>query len=338
MDHTKDNDRPMDDPTPVRSMEDARYVVPYRPPPAVTAWDGGEMKRLMEIGAALLDRLERTCARAEQLRDVVRVVTEDAEEKVGQLSSHHAAARQVLRELTEANIGGHETLRRMNESIQKAERAAAGSTEAADRLLAEFNQQAHALERQIRELQAKAVQIENSVAEAATGPAELVTAAQSQAAHLERICSAVRKVFGGISQAAREAKQQTDYFNRASTDATRRLTSLKAETERASNTLREWVEEALRVQTRLDRALQQAPSISQTHPVNVLTSLSRTATPAPQIANSSAGGEMTLVRESLLAPPSNVPSPEHSVAVASRMRADEVARLIEDARRATGPT
>ncbi|MCH7994177.1 MAG: hypothetical protein IIB57_07005, partial [Planctomycetes bacterium] len=141
----------------------------------------------------------------------------------------------------------------------------------------------------------------------------------------------------GLSKATIEARKQTETLGRASGDATDRFANLQTETQRASTTLHEWIEEAVRVQSRLQKTLQQAPSISETHPVDTLFSMSRAvdsprpaALPASRIVN--AGGELTMLPK----PPVDIPKREE-LATAQGARSDQVSRLIEDAKRAGAP-
>ena len=124
--------------------------------------------------------------------------------------------------------------------------------------------QAQALGTRVHELRVKTEQIEELVADATARPVELIAAAQTEAAQLERVCQAVRKVFAGLSNASLEAKQRVDVIEK-----------LSQQTDRASLTLQEWIEEAVRVQGRLERTLDRAPSIRQTHSGEALLSASR---------------------------------------------------------------
>ncbi|MCH7808608.1 MAG: hypothetical protein IIB60_05235 [Planctomycetes bacterium] len=258
--------------------------------------------------------------------------TAGAKDQTAILSDLVATSNEMVDRHTELQQVSQQTVRELGEKME----ANRNSNVAADRLLNEFNAQARTLERGIRTLQARAEEIEKAVNDATAKPAEMVTVAQAQAAQLERVCSAVRKVFAGLSKATLEARKQTETLGRASGEATDRFANLQTETQRASTTLHEWIEEAVRVQSRLQKTLQQAPSISETHPVDTLFSMSRAvdsarpaALPASRIANAGTGGELTMLSK----PPADIPKRE-KLTVGKGVRSDQVSRLIEDAKRA----
>ena len=101
-------------------------------------------------------------------------------------------------------------------------------------------------------------------------PKQTLAAARDQTAELERVLAAVRKIFAGLSQSSLEAKQQSDDLDAKAQTAAERLARLTAHTNQATRTLSQWVKEALRVQSRLDQTLREAPWIDQTHPIEQL--------------------------------------------------------------------
>lgn len=62
-----------------------------------------------------------------------------------------------------------------------------------------------------------------------------------------------------------QANKDVTRFTDVSREANERLSQLSAETSKSSQTLREWVDEAKHVQTRLSKTLARVPAITQTH-------------------------------------------------------------------------
>ncbi|MCH7872761.1 MAG: hypothetical protein IID33_13780, partial [Planctomycetes bacterium] len=174
--------------------------------------------------------------------------------------------------------------------------------------------------------------------DATAKPAEIIATAQAQSAQLERVCLAVRKIFSGLSKATLEARKQINESRTTSESTSSRLAQLNSETERASNTLHEWVQEAVRVQSRLEGTLRKAPSISETHPAGALRAMSRLTTKATGLSDSRRAVSPTPapVAAATQAGPSVARAPT-SVTDRGKPRVDEVAQLIEDAKR-TGNT
>jgi chromosome segregation ATPase len=271
---------------------------------------------------------------AQNIESSVRTTTGDARavfDELAPLVEDAGNRSQTLQDLNRtAESLAQRNMHLKQESEQATEQIAAmqSSTEAGELLLAEFDRQTQSLAKQLGDLRLKAIQIEEAIAQAITKPTELAADARAQAAQLEQVCTAVRRVFGGLSKASLKAKQQTDDFNRASSEATERFARLTTETGRASSTLHEWIEEAVRVQGRLERSLQQAPSIRETHPSEALLTMSRTLEPAGRLAGPSAGGELQMLSE-----PETDTEPEKEPIAKPKTRAEEILQMIEDAKR-----
>ncbi len=230
----------------------------------------------------------------------------------------------------------------ITEMVDGASRVAddlSSAANASDQLLTQFSRQGEGISATLSHLEARAAKIEAAIVRSTEKPAELVRSAQTQTAQLERVCGAVRKVFSSLSKTTLEAKKQTDSCGQISTKATQQIRSLRAETDRSSKTLREWIAEAIRVQTRLERTLDQAPSIRQTHPIEPLANVSDRTTIGDAIAEPLAGGELTMLGE----PEGEGGSDWSATADAPRSapadlagipgnRADEISRLLADAK------
>jgi chromosome segregation ATPase len=195
--------------------------------------------------------------------------------------------------------------------------------------IAGLAKQVQAVASRLTELQAQSSRIDESISRVTAKPQEIIAAAKDQAVHLESVCSAVRKVFAGLSKTTIESKKHKDAFEAVSHEAGTRLTQLKTETDRAARTLHQWVEEASRAQARLAETLGQVPSIAETHGADALTRLAGAAF---------AGPIKSMPAEEGL----RMGSPSQGVDTVTGMfddtdgndAADEVARMIEEAKRA----
>ena len=162
----------------------------------------------------------------------------------------------------------------------------------------------------------------------AAGPTAIVESAQTQAAQLEKVCAAVRKIFSNLSEATLKAQRQTEELKGAGADTTDRLAQLTAETERATRTLHVWLEEAVRTQSRLEQTLSECPSIRQTHPTESVRRLSHAAAPFVRIAAEGAAGGLQVLAE-----PAVAAAPVAPKIAKAPTRAEAIARLIEEAKR-----
>jgi chromosome segregation ATPase len=232
-------------------------------------------------------------------------------------------------QLNDQNTRSEDIIEQLTERVERA----SSSAETSETLMREFLVQAQKLQSVLEGLRKKAGDLEASVSQATVEPREIITEAQAQTAQLERVCTTVRKVFAGLAQVTLEAKTQVQELRGTSGQASDRLNQLTQETERASETLREWVGEASRVQMRLDTTLEQCPSIHETHPGETLDGLGQVAKPIPRIVNRSAMGEQILAHTP--APVANVQS-EQGVPVANALtpsaKVEEIAQLIQEAK------
>ena len=201
------------------------------------------------------------------------------------------------------------------------------------RTLQEFIQHAERISGQIETMQRHADECEARVNRLLERPEQVVTAAKTQTEQLQGICRAVRKVFAGLSQAAIEANKRIEQFRELSQTADERAGRRSAETARASEKLRTWVVEALRVQSRLAEALRQCQAVGPTGPPESLRNL-------VSLANRSSDIELGRLDEPQNETGLALPGAEAirtveatgDLAVARR-RSEEIRRLLEDARR-----
>ncbi|MFQ5592272.1 MAG: hypothetical protein ACE5HE_14005, partial [Phycisphaerae bacterium] len=177
---------------------------------------------------------------------------------------------------------------RVSEELTDKADATTASIEAGERLLQEFITRSSELQRQLNALQRKVASLEKSLEDATAEPKHIVASARAQSAQLERVCTAVRKVFAGLARTTLDAKRQAEECRSMTGQADERLRTLTAETDRASATLREWVSEAVRAQGRLDASLQRCPTIDQTHAGESLAAVSQIARPLSGSASEAA--------------------------------------------------
>ncbi|MGB0715623.1 MAG: AAA family ATPase [Phycisphaerae bacterium] len=176
-------------------------------------------------------------------------------------------------ELTSRYDGALDTSQQVLGQMEQVFTEAGATREEIGDLLAAFETQIASVGQSIGQLESRAIELERTVADATKQPATLIEAAQEQAAQLERVCTAVKKVFASLSQRALEAKAEADACRDASHKATTHAKAMKSVSDQLRDNLQAWIEEATTVQTRLERTIQRAPSISQTHSSAVLESL-----------------------------------------------------------------
>ena len=252
---------------------------------------GQHLAGIIDEGRALCLELQQTSERVDDQQASLHVASERAEQTqhtLDDLASRQDAAQSIVNRLEELNTRGEELgdrLAQQCDTITEAlEHPEAIVTEierhaeamgASQQMLSEFLSQSHDLAKQLQEMRSDAGELRSVITNLTARPNEIAAKAQEQAAHLERVCGAVRKVFSGLSQAALHSNRQTDQFKQISRDTMSRLGQLKQETEQAAGLLNEWVDEAHRVQQRLERTLGAAPSLSETHSTGRLYRLSR---------------------------------------------------------------
>ncbi len=281
----------------------------------------------------LLQRAEASEAAVRQTADHAATILEGMEAAIGSstrtadsLHEIQSGAHQVLVDYAELKGELETTAQRLHEQLTRAE----GSIQNREPLLHDFTERTRKLEEHLSRLGPNVEDLERAVQQATERPREIVQAAQNQAEQLEQVCSAVRKVFSSLSKTSLEAARQTTEFQKISDGAATRLAHLRAETERAQATLREWVEEAIRAQTRIEKALSHLPTVQETHPGEALRGMARLldsevdAGDQEPAVEGSAEGAMALDEPPIV---QRVFRP--------RTRTDEIAALIEDARRAS---
>lgn len=274
---------------------------------------------------------EQATARAEAasiLEQIARVTTA-GRELADHLTDLRNQGTTLAADLEQRNGAGATLVERSDDLLRRVmEREDALA--AGERMLREFMAQAQIMAERIQKLHVDLEGVDEEVGRITTEPARIVEDARRQAEQLEAVCKAIRKVFAALSKTGLEANQKTAEFASMSREAETRIQRLLAETQGSAASLREWVDEAIRAQTRLARMLEKAPAIRQTHPV-------------PDLAD---GPGLISARVASLATLNAAPehgSPPQALAAAfdhnstaltrPRTRADEIDALLRDVHR-----
>jgi len=267
-----------------------------------------------------------------------RKETESAHEQISRLYTGGRDLVKNLRELQTYNEGiiaeldqrlesGSGLVGRADEILHRVDQRD-NSIQAGERMLREFVTQAEDLSERLKSLQTGVGGLERTVSDIMTEPATIIDDAKTQATQLEGVCRAVRKVFAGLSKTSLEANQKTTEFAQISHNADERMQRLLTETELACGTLQEWVEEAIRAQTRLAKTIGQSPTVADTHPVENLQSIARSLRPLAPSGGVESGGLTMPAR-----PKADQQQPQAKT-ITPPTQADEIANLINDAKRA----
>lgn len=202
------------------------------------------------------------------------------------------------------------------ERLARAEEVSDQSMNRVLQMREELNEVGHRLESFTRELDA-----------AMNAPEAVVESVRTHTQHLEQVYAAVRKVFASLSQATLEARRQTQEIRGAGEETTKRWNQLAGETLRAGRTLHQWVEEAVRAQSRLERTLSDAPSIHQTHPADAVRNVA-------DVLDRISGEFETSADDEVNADFGEGSSDYEPAAPQLSARADRIAELIAEAKRA----
>ncbi|MCP4247645.1 MAG: AAA family ATPase [bacterium] len=297
--------------------------------------DAGKVDQVIHKLAEQREAARATIQRQQMLHERDGATIEQLDTRIGQaeelqesLSAHADRAGQLQRELATGQDQLADALRGMTEKIQAVD-ARKQHLDAAEQALAEFVDQAERIGQQIGALKGRADSLEVYLNELLAKPEATVADAKVQSRQLQDVCRAVRKIFAGLSQATLNANRRIEQFGRLSQTADAHSRQLGAETTRAAVTLRTWVDEALRAQTRLAESLERCPTMVQTHPVEPLRNLAALADQGVQAAD----------RARLSPAPTDrgaTPSTDRltvSSPARAKSRAEEISQLIAEARK-----
>jgi type II secretory pathway predicted ATPase ExeA/chromosome segregation ATPase len=282
-----------------------------------------ELETQQSGAETLLARIEEAGARGER---VLAEVTATADRALDKLSETEGIAERLAQRTDDTtrrlDTHAHEIGERLAEQTDSIE---TGKTRQA-----EFEEQVKAFTEQLRTIEGRTRELDQHVTEATMKPGEVIAAAQAQAAQLETVCSAVRKVFAGLSKTAIDSQKQRETLEVMGREIEQRIATLQAETQGASVALRQWVNEAIHAQSRLEQTLDRCPSIRETHPAGALARLSEASAGTERAFPIRSSGDLRT-----LAPPAPEPVAMNSRGVISPpSQADEIAQMIEEAKQA----
>jgi chromosome segregation ATPase len=192
----------------------------------------------------------------------LRTLTEKAAPQCEALAELSASAPAALVRLRQVRSVARTAIERLDSQL----RAHAAHVDAIDQRTAEAAAKLAAVEGELGELAEKSTAISTQLASAVEQPGAVLEEVQSQSQQLERVCAAVRKVFAALSHATLEARRQADELRQTGGDAAQQCAQLCQQTSKAGAIIREWVDEAVRTQTRLERTLAECPPLRSTHP------------------------------------------------------------------------
>lgn len=311
---------------------------------------GEQLKSRLAEG---IDSAERTAKRLGEQRDASRATLQrqqtmhDQDRKVlTELEEHRQVAADLIASLSKLSADGAIVADRLAVDCDRAARNLAEVGEqveamdsrkeivvAAERTLNDFIGHAEGISQQIEKLQRQADGFEVHVSRMLDAPEAVVAEAKTQSAQLQGVCRAVRKVFAGLSQATIEANKRIEQFQKTSQAAENRANRLSVETNRAAETLRTWVSEAVRVQSRLAASIERSPKLDETHPSESLRRLASMAPASGRALGESDKLELPVAALSSEADPAAAKRGMIGGCVAdARTRADEISQLLEDAR------
>jgi general secretion pathway protein A len=193
-----------------------------------------ELKAITERAAPQCEMLGHLSTSADTMLAAMQRLRNDAEASIGRLSSHLTAQGPRLQAIEDGT----------SQAMARVESLAA----------------------QMDHLRQNAATLADQIENAIQTPNTVLEQVQAQTVQLERVFTAVRKVFAALSQATLDARRQGDSLQTNAAEFSEQFTRLTHETLRAGSVLREWSEEAVRAQTRLERTLEECPPLETTHP------------------------------------------------------------------------
>jgi len=208
-----------------------------------------ELNEHTEHGRLQHERLERILTQSnrasEQLSAVSRLLVDSREtsEAVRKAADHAQSVHDSTQSLVEQ---ASKTVGDLRETIGAADTASArhvdfitriasveralderiSAAETGDKVLTEFLSQMQFLTRSLQEARQQAAEVETKIDELTTRPTTILESAKAQSLELEKVCSAVRKVFAGLSQAGLDAHQKLNdlrYLNSEAAELVRQL-------------------------------------------------------------------------------------------------------------------
>lgn len=225
-----------------------------------------------EATRAIEDSIQEAQTRSSEAVHTIEERIQSADNVRDEVPSAAARGTKIKQEIESASKNANEACREVAGLLATlAQRR--DIIESSDQELQQLFDRADTVSGKLRQLQTRTDAFGHQLNSMLANPSKIVEDARMQAAQLEPVCRALRKVFAGLSRSSLQANRDISRFARMNREADGRLTRLSSETQRTSETLREWVSEATRAQSQLAKLLSQVPPISQTHPTEALDSL-----------------------------------------------------------------
>lgn len=291
-------------------------------------------KPLAELVQQSDEAARRAVLELGQVRDEVMAVLEDA--------GRNLALLERVNESATATVETHRGFTERMESLsaQFEDRVVDTKTAIAtgEQLLTEFIAQGDSINEQLSGLSQRSDALDRRIDALLTKPEGVVATAREQAEQLERVCLVGRRILANVSSATLAARDHAEALRRAGEHSDEQFATLTKQTRHAAMMLREWVDEAIRAQQRLERTIGVCPGINETHSRASLEGLGQLASAQARISHRLE--DRLVAREESVAAEAPVESrratleatsPRADSTVSGRSR--DVAKLIEDAQR-----
>lgn len=283
----------------------------------------GSITRVLSAAKNTETSVKRTIEDVRAAHQELAATVEDA--------AKHSTALQDLSASSHGLIETHHQLQQETSATteQLAHQLATtqNSVESGERLLKDFVAQAETLNDRFVALDKKANEIQSMITENMDAPDKVIKKVKQQTAHLHQVSAAVRKVFAGLSQATLQAQQRANELKQSTHSSDQQLSSVTSQTRHVTQTLQQCIEEAVRAQSRLQNTLNDCSSIQENQSRESMLNLTRiSAIPRNQ---SGEAGELSMLSEP------STPDSRPKNRLNPPAGADEITRMIEDAKRAT---
>jgi len=291
-------------------------------------------KPLAELVQQSDEAARRAVVELGQVRDEVIAVLEDA--------GHNLALLERVNESATATVEMHRGFTERMESLsaQFEDRVVDTKTAIAtgEQLLTEFIAQGDSINEQLSALSQRSEALDRRIDALLTKPEGVVATAREQAEHLERVCLVGRRILANVSSATLAARDHAEALRRAGEHSDEQFATLTKQTRQAAMTLREWVDEAIHAQQRLERTIGVCPGIKETHSRASLEGLGQLAAAQAKTSHR-LEGRLGSLEEPVAAKAPSQPGGTNGEAASQRAdstvsgRSRDVAKLIEDAQR-----
>ncbi len=254
-----------------------------------------QSERLLAHRGVAEEILERLAAETPEREVLVRKLEQVAGD-AGEKSKHLHGICEQTKKLRASLIAENQACREnMNEVTQLLATLVERREilENGDQSLHELLDRAALIGDKIRQLQTRADAFDHQLNSMLADPRKIIDEAKIQSKQLDSVCKAVRKVFAGLSQVSLNANRDVTRFTEVSREANARLAQLTTDTDRSSQVLREWVEEAVHAQQRLSKSIAKVPTMDDRKAKMTLDDLSRTSASAlPSILDAPERGDL----------------------------------------------